>query len=524
MNIKRLLFPLLLACTMLALMFRRSVKPASAKPVSNSGSYDEIDAYVEQQMHRLNIPGVSLAIVEGDQIVHLRGFGQARPGGQAPLPQTPFVLGSTTKSFTALAVMQLVEAKKIGLDAPVQRYLPWFRVADPQASAQITVRHLLNQTSGLPMLPGMSTLVELDPSPGAGERQARALATLKLNRPVGSAWEYSNLNYNLLGLIVEAAGGESYADYIQRHIFAPLQMTHSYTSQAEAKRDGLAVGHRYWFTVPIPAPDLPIPRGSLPSGQLISSAEDMAHYLIAHLNGGRYRDAQILSDAGIDELHRGAVEFRELGDTTGQYAMGWFVDNVGAVKAVWHSGNVPDFSSYMALIPEQKKGVVMLLNSDPTALPPVLMEVGLRVAALLAGQQPAPIRLGFIPWAMRALPLIPLLQMVGVVSTLGMLRRWHREPALRPSLGRIWALHILAPLIPNLSLAALAIYLRIGSPLDYLKFFNPDVYWTALLCGGFAGIWAFLRTGLILRSLREPEGSKLLAGQLSANRGTFQTS
>ncbi len=113
-------------------------------------SYDAIDAYVEEQMRRLNIPGVSLAIVEGDQIVHLRGFGQARPGGEAPTPQTPFFIGSLTKSITALAVMQLVEAGKIELDAPVQRYLPWFRVADPEASAQMTVRHLLNQTSGLP--------------------------------------------------------------------------------------------------------------------------------------------------------------------------------------------------------------------------------------------------------------------------------------------------------------------------------------------------------------------------------------
>ena len=188
----------------------------SAEPAPDSGSYDAIDAYIEGQMRRLKIPGVALAIVEGDRIVYRRGFGHARPGGEAPTPQTPFVLGSTTKSFTALAVMQLVEAGKIELDAPVQRYLPWFRVADPQASAQMTVRHLLNQTSGLPMLAGMSLLADLDDSPGAAERQARALSTLKLTRPVGAAFEYSNLNYNLLGLIVEAASGESYADYIQR--------------------------------------------------------------------------------------------------------------------------------------------------------------------------------------------------------------------------------------------------------------------------------------------------------------------
>ena len=145
---------------------------------SADAAYEAIDAYVAGQLRRLNIPGAALAIVEGDRIVHLRGFGQARPGGAAPTPQTPFALGSTTKSFTALAVMQLVEAGKVELDAPVQRYLPWFQVADPQASAQMTVRHLLNQTSGMSALAGTVCLGDLDDRPDAAERQARALSTL----------------------------------------------------------------------------------------------------------------------------------------------------------------------------------------------------------------------------------------------------------------------------------------------------------------------------------------------------------
>jgi CubicO group peptidase (beta-lactamase class C family) len=122
-------------------------KVQSKELFADAISYADIDAYVESQMRRLHIPGASLAIVEGDRIVYLRGFGRARPAGEIPTPQTPFFIGSLTKSITALAVMQLVEAGKIELDAPVQRYLPWFRVADPQASAQMTVRHLLNQTS-----------------------------------------------------------------------------------------------------------------------------------------------------------------------------------------------------------------------------------------------------------------------------------------------------------------------------------------------------------------------------------------
>src|SRR5581483_6067794 len=150
--------------------------------------------------------------------------GQAHLNGILPSPQTPFFVGSITKSFTALAVMQLAQAGKVALDAPVQHYLSWFRVADPQASAQMTVRQLLNQTSGLSTSSGWTPLADLDQSPGAGERQVRALATLQLTHPIGSAFEYSNMNYNLLGLIVEAASGESYATYIQKHIFRPLDM------------------------------------------------------------------------------------------------------------------------------------------------------------------------------------------------------------------------------------------------------------------------------------------------------------
>ena len=363
---------------------------------SQSDTFEEIDAHIERQKDRLNIPGVALAIVEGDKIVHLRGFGQARPGGEEPTPHTPFIIGSLTKSFTALAVMQLVEDGKVELDAPVERYLPWFRVADPQASVQITVRHLLNQTSGLPQLSGLRLLADFDDSPDASERQARALSTLELTRPVGSKFEYSNMNYNLLGLIIEAASGESYEDYIQNHIFAPLQMTHSYTSQPEAKQNGLAVGHRYWFAIPFAEPNLPLPRGSLPTFLIISSSEDMARYLIAHLNEGRYDNAQILSAAGIDELHRPAVEVDQMGYPSGHYGMGWFIEQTGQTKIVSHPGTLPNFFAYMAILPEQKKGVVLLVNANQLMMDLAQWEFGAGVAKQLAGERSVPNRSGAI--------------------------------------------------------------------------------------------------------------------------------
>ncbi len=512
LNKKKFLFTSLLVGSVLALIYRLFAKPAypkpdSAKPTSGSPSvddvYNDIDAYIEQQMHRLKIPGASLAILERDQIVHLRGFGRARPGGEAPTPQTPFLIGSLTKSITALAVMQLVEAGKVELDAPVQRYLPWFRVADPQASARMRVRHLLNQTSSLPFLPSEVALADFDDRPDATERQIRSLSTLELNRPVGSNCEYSNFNYNILGLIVEVASGESYSDYIQNHIFDPLDMRHSYTSKTAAQQNGLATGHRHWFSLPFPAPDMPISRGSLPSGQLISCAEDMAHYLIAHLNGGHYRDIQILSAEGIEEMHRGVQELK-IGDISGgYYGMGWFDIDLGQTKTYSHGGNVPNFSAFIAIIPEEKNGVALLFNADPYGLPIITEEIGMGVTALLAGQKPAPIRLDFIQWIMRLLPLIPLLQIAGVLATMQMLRRWRSDPALQPSGERIWGQHILLPLIPNLSLAAVLVYLRSSGIIRFLHLFLPDLAWIARISGSFAGIWALLRTGLILKAQRD---------------------
>lgn len=504
MTAKKILLGSLLISGVLALLRLALTREVSSKTPSKTSPYASIDAYVEEQRRRLHIPGISLAIIEGDQVAHFHGFGRACPGGEAPAPQTPFFIGSLTKSITATAVMQLVESGKVDLNAPVQRYLHWFRVADPEMSARITVRHLLNQTSGLSTVAGSLILADFDNRPDATERQIRALSRLKLSHPPGAKCAYCNLNYNILGLIIQAASGESYADFIQHHIFTPLEMRHSYASKEEARKNGLAMGHRHWFSLPFPAKDMPVPLGSLASGQLICSAEDMAHYLIAHLNDGSFGKTQILSTAGIEELHRGAIEFQMMGVSAGRYGMGWFDIDLGQTKTYSHSGNVPDFSAFMALVPEKKLGVILLLNADPYGMPPIIEEIGMGVTSMLAGLQPDPVRLDFIQWIMRLLPLIPILQMVGVFATLRRLRNWRRNPALRPSNGSLWGKHLLLPLIPNLSIAAILVYLRSSGMIRFLQLFMPDLAMIVQITGGFAGIWAFLRTGLILRTSRSP--------------------
>jgi CubicO group peptidase (beta-lactamase class C family) len=354
------------------------------------------------------------------------------------------------------------------------------------------VRHLLNQTSGLPMMPGLAALGDLDDRPEAAQRQARALSTLELARPVGSKFEYSNVNYNLLGLIVEAVSGESYPDYVQRHIFIPLEMRHTFASKAAAERDGLAVGYRYWFGFPVPAHSLPIPIGSLPSGQLISCAEDMAHYLMAQLNDGRYADRQVLSGAGCREMHSPAAEIHEMGQSFGHSGMGWISQGSGASRIVSHSGHVPDFAAFMALVPEQKKGILILLNVNHAMVKMTFDDIWLG-RPILAGALPAPVRCAYGPCA--------LCRSFRQIACCGVHRQVRqRQITLRPAVIGGGGTSFL-PLIPNL-LPGLLLVPILSEIRGFLRVFTPDLSWIAAVCGSFSLLWSSIRANLLLRELK----------------------
>src|SRR6266508_1720972 len=223
----------------------------ASQPQATGPDFAAIDAYVEGQMKDIHLPGVAIGIIQDDQIVYLKGYGVADPSGRAVTPQTPFWLASLAKPVTALAIMQLVEAGKVDLEAPVQRYIPYFRMADEQASATITVRHLLNQTSGISSATGnekFPSQAMLDWTP---EQRVRELRDNALTYPVGTTYQYSNVNYTILALIVETVSGQSFESYVQDHIFNPLDMRQSAMYQAEALPPKTAVGYQQWFGFPV---------------------------------------------------------------------------------------------------------------------------------------------------------------------------------------------------------------------------------------------------------------------------------
>jgi CubicO group peptidase (beta-lactamase class C family) len=341
--------------------------PDPGESVPSTGSDDHfsrIDAFVQDQMDASNIPGISIAIVSDGQIVHSGGFGDDGRGSRVT-PQTPFWIGSNTKSFTALSVMQLVEAGRLELDAPVQRYMPDFRVADEDASSRITVRQLLNQTSGFSRSSGVKPVLKGDVK--TLEETVRDLRNVELNRPVGERYEYSNLNFVVLGLLVERVSGESWPDYIEHHIFEPLGMSNSFSSIEEAEDKGLAATHRFAFGFPFESSVKYLP-GFAPTGWLYSTSEDMARYLSMYLEGGLYGGNRSLSEQGMETMLRGNTNHRtqplQGHEFTFQYGQGWFVGAFGAAEdARWHLGNLPEFTAWMVLLPETNQGVVVLINA-----------------------------------------------------------------------------------------------------------------------------------------------------------------
>jgi CubicO group peptidase (beta-lactamase class C family) len=464
--------------------------------------FEAVDAYISTKMKELGVPGAALVIVQGDHIAHLKAFGVADASGRPVTHQTPFFTGSTGKSFTALAIMQLVEAGKIELDAPVQTYLPWFRVADLNASEIITVRHLLNMDSGIPRSIGQEQIANVDLGDSAIENNVRALAKIDLVASPSQRYEYSNANYVTLGMLIQAVSGQSYETYIQENIFQPLGMQHSFTSNSEAQQHGLAVGYQKWFGIPVSSPNLPFARGSLPAGYLNMSAEDFGHYLIAQLNDGSYEGVSILSPAGISVLHHPDIQ---ISDTNDFYAMGWEVQHFQDVEVIRHNGASPGYTTDMFLVPQKNIAVAMVMNTYSPMLGVRVSRLPANVLRILLAQPTIPgNEIRYMQSIYALVMLIPLLHIIAVLATLRRIRFWRRSTQL-PTQMQV-ARYIASPFIWN---AAIAYVLLVTLPIAFeadvstVILFQPDVGWVAVVSGVFAIVWGVISTSVGISMLRQ---------------------
>jgi hypothetical protein len=197
--------------------------------------------------------------------------------------------------------------------------------------------------------------------------------------------------------------------------------------------------------------------------------------------------------------------------------MGWIITPTSQGNRIWHDGTNPDYFSYMALLPDQNRGMVLLVNANQLVMNFALAEIGGGATSLLAGVQPESTPWAVVPWSLRAFLIIPVLQILGVFITLRAVRRWRKNASRRPGSVCKW-FHIVLPAILNLVLVYCALYLFTSGLFKFWLYFMANLTWLALISGSFALIRTFVRTRLILRTLQESWSSRTVVGQLSTEQ------
>ena len=422
---------------------------------------DAIDVFVEREMQRKGLTGVVLAVTRGDTVERVRGYGVDSNG--APYrADSPFYIGSPSKAFTAVAVMQLAEAGKIDLDAPVRAYLPEFRIADPRGD-RITVRHLLTHTSGMWEIGFRQWRL---PQPDSLEEAVARLRPLRMAADPGMRQKYFNPGYSVAARLVEVVSGQPFDAYMRDNVFLPLGMEATKTvAKVNEKRDGVARGPVHAFGRPIPAPGGPFFVQA--AGGVVTTAQDMTRWTIAQATDG----AGVLSAAGLAETHRPTP-------TSRGYALGW---NVGESGRISHTGGLPTYSSYVVV--ESGDAVVVFSPSNDSNS---ARDIGLGVLAIRQGKPaPAP-----------PPPVLPRLDLVAAVLlalnwafTVAMIvrtKRWARRP--RP----MWRLTLsLGPY------ALVALALLVGLP----RLLGAQIPWSWLWIAYYYPVWTVFLWSLTLSSL-----------------------
>lgn len=390
----------LLAAGMLGLATPEPAAPGTSPPgpATSGQTYEALDDFLQDQLDSLGIPGAAVAVVRDGVQVHSAAFGRADDSGRPMTAQTPVLLASTSKSFTAIAVMQQVEAGRLELDEPVQTYLPWFTLNDSRSST-ITVRHLLHQASGMS---SKDTAFEASDAqePEALEEEVRALSGSPLAGQPGAAFHYASANYNVLGVLVQTVSGQPFGDYLEEHVFEPLQMANSHPTRAAARADTAAAGYSRWFGSFWLKTDVPAPIAGMPSSTLYASAEDLGRQLTALLDGGRFGDARILRPGSVAAMFEPRVSVSD----SQTYAMGWFsralvestdpsappVPDEALPRLVEHQGEWGNSHTYLAAVPESGLGVALVINGNDTAAPSKLKSIDTNLLRILHGHSPVP--------------------------------------------------------------------------------------------------------------------------------------
>lgn len=313
---------------------------------------------VEEAMRRLRVPGVAIGILRSDGVEETACSGITSIDNPLPVdPDTLFQIGSITKTFNATAVMRLVEAGRLDLEAPVRRYLPELRLADASATERVTLRHLLTHTAGF-------VGDDFTDTGGGDDALARYVAYMRdlpQVTPPGALFSYCNSGFVLAGRVIEVVTGQTFEQAIRRLVLEPLSMTDSTFEPEEAMLHRFAVGHISPFDdsgeVRVARP-WPLARSANPAGGLSASVRDLLKYARFHLAG---EPSGVLPPPARDRMRSPWAEAGNFAESVG---VAWMLRTIDGARIVEHSGGTHGQQTTLKLVPERNFAVAILTNSS----------------------------------------------------------------------------------------------------------------------------------------------------------------
>ena len=321
-----------------------------------------IEKMVEEKRNELGVPGMAVVIVMGGEVIYTRGFGlRDVEHNKSVTPDTLFRIGSDTKAFTAMATVMSQDDGKLSLEDSPKKYLPYFKLQDPEANLKVTVRDLLCHRAGL----GRTDNIEFT---GMLTR-AEVIRVIGMAKPIARFREkftYNNAMFAVAGEVVAKAQHSTWDKVITDQIFLPLGMDSSNLSLSEMLRSpDFAYGYQY---LPETKETKRMPPAKLeavaPAGAINSNARDMAQWLRFMLARGVWNGKRLVSEAGYNEL---ITEQIKISSSVG-YGLGWYLVDWKGHKVVVHAGNTAGYSAEVALMPDHGVGVVTLTNQDDSSI------------------------------------------------------------------------------------------------------------------------------------------------------------
>jgi len=346
--------------------------------------FDNYNQYIQDAMQSWTCPGVALAVVKGNAVIHQGVYGLRDVENRLPMTEdTRFAMASVTKSFTAMSVALLIDNGKLEWDKPVREYMPEFILDDPYVTQHVTVRDMLSHRTGLPSHDLSAWRLDISRA-----EFIKRMKHFKFNASFREKFQYDNLMYYAAAHLVEKVAELKWEDFIQKRVFLPLGMTASsfkpelpeegqFTAKGyrvDRDNDGSAKG---LINMPF---GLHTELSPGAAGALFSTLADLIQWLKVHVNNGRVGDFQLVSPDNLKQMHLpqtiipgGGFNEALTGNTIFTYGMGWFVEPYRGNTLIHHGGNVEGHSLIIGFVPQEKVGVVARTNIAELPLRDVLL-------------------------------------------------------------------------------------------------------------------------------------------------------